>query len=105
MSEEKVLTNAEDNENHENDDMIAQHTVKSDETISLSVSDEARPQHTWTKKQKRTVWIAAVVAVVLEDSRSHGFAEWHVASVSVVGSDSEPDFDYCYYVGNYYCCY
>lgn len=28
MSEEKVLTNAEDNENHENDDMIAQHTVK-----------------------------------------------------------------------------
>lgn len=65
MSEEKVLTNAEDNENHENDDMIAQHTVKSDETISLSVSDEARPKHTWTKKQKRTVWIAAVVAVVL----------------------------------------
>lgn len=66
MSEEKVLANAEYGENHENDDMIAQHTVKSDETIfSLSVSDEARPQHTWTKKQKRTVWIAAVVAVVL----------------------------------------
>lgn len=65
MSEEKVLSNAEDNENHENDDMIAQHTVKSDETISFSVSDETRPQHTWTKKQKRTVWITAVVAVVL----------------------------------------
>ena len=65
MSEEKVLANAEYGENHENDDMIAQHAVKSDETISLSVSDEARPQHTWTKKQKRTVWIAAVVAVVL----------------------------------------
>lgn len=65
MSEEKVLTNAEDGENHENDDMIAQHAVKSDETISFSVSDETRPQHTWTKKQKRTVWIAAVVAVVL----------------------------------------
>lgn len=56
MSEEKVLANAEDGENHENDDMIAHDTVK---------SDEARPQHTWTKKQKRTVWIAAVVAVVL----------------------------------------
>lgn len=64
MSEEKVLANAEDGENHENDDMIAQHAVKSDETISFSVSDEACP-HTWTKKQKRTVWIAAVVAVVL----------------------------------------
>ena len=64
MSEEKVLANAEYGENHENDDMIAQHAVKSDETISFSVSDEARPQHTWTKKQKRTVWIAAVVAVV-----------------------------------------
>ena len=25
MSEEKVLANAEDGENHENDDMIAQH--------------------------------------------------------------------------------
>ena len=52
MSEEKVLANAEDGENHENDDMIAHDTVKSDETISFSVSDEARPQHTWTKKQK-----------------------------------------------------
>ena len=49
MSEEKVLANAEYGENHENDDMIAQHAVKSDETISFSVSDEARPQHTWTK--------------------------------------------------------
>ncbi|EKC58221.1 hypothetical protein OBE_10121, partial [human gut metagenome] len=29
------------------------------------MSNEACPQHTWTKKQKRTVWIAAVVAVVL----------------------------------------
>lgn len=28
MSEEKVLANSEDNENHENDDMIAQHAVK-----------------------------------------------------------------------------
>ena len=65
MSEEKVLANAEYGENHENDDMIAYDTVKSDETISFSVSDEARPQHTWTKKQKITVWIAAVVAVVL----------------------------------------
>lgn len=65
MSEEKVLANAEDGENHENDDMIAHDIVNSDETISFSVSDEARPQHTWTKKQKRTVWIAAVVAVVL----------------------------------------
>lgn len=41
MSEEKVLANAEYGENHENDDMIAQHAVKSDETISFSVSDEA----------------------------------------------------------------
>ena len=64
MSEEKVLANAEDNENHENDDMIAQHAVKSDETISFSVSDEARPQHTWTKKQKRTVWIVTVVLFI-----------------------------------------
>ena len=59
------MANAEDGENHENDDMIAKDAVKSDETISFSVSDEARPQHTWTKKQKRSVWIAAVVAVVL----------------------------------------
>ena len=65
MSEEKVLTNTEDGENHENDDMIAHDAIKSDETISFSVGDEASPQHTWTKKQKRTVWIAAVVAVVL----------------------------------------
>lgn len=65
MSEKKVLANAEYGENHENDDMIAQHTVKSEETISFSVSDEASPQHIWTKKQKRSVWIAAVVAVVL----------------------------------------
>ena len=49
MSEEKVLANAEYGENHENDDMIAQNAVKSNETISFSVSDEARPQHTWTK--------------------------------------------------------
>lgn len=65
MSEEKVLANEEDGENHENDDMIAQDNVKSDETISFSVSDEASPQHIWTKKQKRSVWIAAVVAVLL----------------------------------------
>ncbi len=48
MSEEKVLANAEDGENHENDDMIAHDIVNSDETISFSVSDEARPQQTWT---------------------------------------------------------
>lgn len=65
MSEEKVLANAEEGENHENDDMIAQNAVKSKETISFSVSDEASPQHIWTKKQKRSVWIAAVVTVVL----------------------------------------
>lgn len=53
MSEEKVLANAEYGENHENDDMIAQNAVKSNETISFSVSDEARPQHTWTKKAEK----------------------------------------------------
>ena len=65
MSEEKVLANAEDNENHENDDMIALFVVFCVVLFSFSVSVDARPQHTWTIKQKRTVWIAAVVAVVL----------------------------------------
>ena len=65
MNDEKELINTKDNENHENDDMTAPDTYKSEDTISFKVSDDARPQHTWTKKQKRTVWIAAVVAVVL----------------------------------------
>ncbi len=65
MDNEKEHINAEDNENHENDDMTAPATYANDDTISFKVSDDARPQHTWTKKQKRTVWIAAVVAVVL----------------------------------------
>lgn len=66
MNEEKVLMNTEDNENHENDDMVADVLQADGEsTISFKVDESARPQHTWTKKQKRTVWIAAVVAVVL----------------------------------------
>ena len=65
MNDEKELINAEENENHENDDMIAQDTTKEDETLSFKPNEDARPQHTWTKKQKRAVWIAAVVAVVI----------------------------------------
>lgn len=65
MNNEKETVITEENEIHENDDMIAQDTVKEDETLSFKPNEDARPQHTWTKKQKRAVWIAAVVAVVL----------------------------------------
>lgn len=63
MAYEKQLT--ENEENHENDDMIANVAADDNETISFKADETARPQHTWTKKQKRTVWIAAVIAVVL----------------------------------------
>ncbi|MBP3335090.1 MAG: hypothetical protein J6L61_02950 [Ruminiclostridium sp.] len=65
MNDEKEPIITEENESHENDDMITQNAVKGDETLSFKPSEEARPQHTWTKKQKRAVWIAAVVAVVI----------------------------------------
>ena len=61
MNEEKELDTIE--ENHENDDMIAPESVA--EEISFKVSEDAHPQHTWTRKQIRNVWIAAVVAVLL----------------------------------------
>lgn len=61
MNEEKELETVE--ENHENDDMLAKESVG--EEISFKVTDSARPQHTWTRKQIRSVWIAAVVAVLL----------------------------------------
>lgn len=61
MNDEKELI---DTENHENDDMIAG-VATNDETISFNPDESGRPQHTWTKKQKRAVWIAAVVAVVI----------------------------------------
>lgn len=61
MNDEKELDTTE--ENHENDDMIATESVA--EEISFKVSEDAHPQHTWTRKQIRNVWIAAVVAVLL----------------------------------------
>lgn len=61
MNDEKELDTIE--ENHENDDMIAPESVA--EEISFKVSEDAHPQHTWTRKQIRNVWIAAVVAVLL----------------------------------------
>ena len=61
MNDEKELDTIE--ENHENDDMIALESVA--EEISFKVSEDAHPQHTWTRKQIRNVWIAAVVAVLL----------------------------------------
>ena len=61
MNEEKELDTVQ--ENHENDDMIAPESVADE--ISFKVSEDARPQHTWTRKQIRNVWIAAVVAVLL----------------------------------------
>lgn len=65
MNDEKELEKELiDTENHENDDMIAD-VATSDDTISFKPDESGRPQHTWTKKQKRAVWIAAVVAVIL----------------------------------------
>ena len=61
MNDEKELDTIE--ENHENDDMIAPESVADE--ISFKVSEDAHPQHTWTRKQIRNVWIAAVVAVLL----------------------------------------
>lgn len=61
MNVEKELDTVQ--ENHENDDMIASESVADE--ISFKVSEDARPQHTWTRKQIRNVWIAAVVAVLL----------------------------------------
>ena len=61
MNDEKELDTVQ--ENHENDDMIAPESVADE--ISFKVSEEAHPQHTWTRKQIRNVWIAAVVAVLL----------------------------------------
>lgn len=61
MNDEKELDTVQ--ENHENDDMIAPESVADE--ISFKVSEEACPQHTWTRKQIRNVWIAAVVAVLL----------------------------------------
>ena len=65
MNNEKEPINTAENENHENDDMIAPNTAISDDKISFTPDESSRPQHTWTKKQKRAVWIAAVVAVIL----------------------------------------
>lgn len=64
MSEEKELIDTY-TENHENDDMLASDTVASKNTLSFAPDESATPQHSWTKKQKRAVWIAAVVAVLL----------------------------------------
>lgn len=64
MSEEKELIDTY-SENHENDDMLASDTAASNNTLSFSPDESASPQHSWTKKQKRAVWIAAVVAVLL----------------------------------------
>ena len=61
MNDEKELDTIE--ENHENDDMIAPESVADE--ISFKVSEDAHPHHTWTRKQIRNVWIAAVVAVLL----------------------------------------
>lgn len=64
MSEEKELIDTY-TENHENDDMLASDTAASNNTLSFSPDESASPRHSWTKKQKRAVWIAAVVAVLL----------------------------------------
>lgn len=64
MSEEKELIDTY-TENHENDDMLAFDTAASNNTLSFAPDEKASPQHSWTKKQKRAVWIAAVVAVLL----------------------------------------
>ena len=64
MSEEKELINTY-TENHENDDMLASDTAASNNTLSFAPDESASPRHAWTKKQKRAVWIAAVVAVLL----------------------------------------
>ena len=64
MSEEKELIDTY-TENHENDDMLASDTAASNNTLSFAPDESASPQHSWTKKQKKAVWIAAVVAVLL----------------------------------------
>lgn len=64
MSEEKELIDTY-TENHENDDMLASDTAASNNILSFAPDESASPQHSWTKKQKRAVWIAAVVAVLL----------------------------------------
>lgn len=64
MSEEKELIDTY-TENHENDDMLAFDTAASNNTLSFAPDESALPRHSWTKKQKRAVWIAAVVAVLL----------------------------------------
>lgn len=64
MSEEKELIDTY-TENHENDDMLASDTEASNNTLSFAPDESASPQHSWTKKQKRAVWMAAVVAVLL----------------------------------------
>lgn len=64
MSEEKELIDTY-TENHENDDMLASDTAASNNTLSFAPDESASPRHSWTKKQKRAVWIAAVVAVLL----------------------------------------
>lgn len=64
MSKEKELIDTY-TENHENDDMLASDTAASNNTLSFAPDESASPRHSWTKKQKRAVWIAAVVAVLL----------------------------------------
>lgn len=64
MIEEKELIDTY-TENHENDDMLASDTAASNNTLSFAPDESASPRHSWTKKQKRAVWIAAVVAVLL----------------------------------------
>ena len=64
MSEEKELIDTY-TENHENDDMLASDTAASNNTLSFAPDESASPRHSWTKNQKRAVWIAAVVAVLL----------------------------------------
>lgn len=51
----------------DNSDMIADDTEENqdNETVSFKVSQSATPKRGWSKKDKRAVWIIAVVVTLL----------------------------------------
>ncbi|MCH5325113.1 MAG: hypothetical protein J1E39_07850 [Eubacterium sp.] len=60
----------EDNINEEltdldnNDDMVAE-SAGNEEHISFKVSEAPAPERKWTKNDKRTVWIIAVIITII----------------------------------------
>lgn len=69
LQDNKITQETNDTEIAEadnNDDMVNVDTFAQDNgEISFKVQEPPAPQHMWTKKDKRAVWIVAAVVTVL----------------------------------------